>query len=390
MAADESVTESAEAEAEAAPAVGDGSALYQGLCWDADGYFFWMAQRNTGQWSAAWPYLVPEGEKIPEYWEMMQALGIVHGSLRSALHVTMLATDEDREQFKQWSRLCLQIAREHAGALVRADHLAVPFWATIHDDSLKQAIGDEYAVARDVKVFANLEARLYARSYPGKREIHVSVLTREYLIKFNVLIWRYVWAVLEDRDNQALPELASAMLPHLLSLYLDANYSALPVNRSRDTAMFTRAHQTSTIQMRFIIAHEYAHIVLHGDSPNTPQEEAEADAFALGVVLRSEPAFPVEDVHTALSWLFGTLRLDAALGDALSGSSSNSRTAVIRRADVLSRLSAESIPAWDEAIESTGTAGLSLLNHQFSMLDWARVAAMRTQFLENFGLFEHL
>jgi hypothetical protein len=80
-----------------------------------------------------------------------------------------------------------------------------------------------------------------------------------------------------------------------------------------------RAVRTTRIQLTFLMAHEYAHALLHQAPPKSAAAEEEADRFAYDFMMSQPGEFDSGEVWLALRWFFRTAALDRIIGEMLYG-----------------------------------------------------------------------
>ena len=209
-------------------------------------------------------------------------------------------------------------------------------------------------------VGTTLDQRLYARSFPTHRRIEISALTREYLRTLNLIIWTYVFAVSEEvialEDVEKI-QLLEQVLPYLLSLYRDINFSRLPIMRARSASVLHMAIQTTHIQLTFLLAHEYAHMLLHGEVLPSSAAEFEADKFAYELLMKLPWSYESGDIWTAIRWLFRMIVLERITGAILYGGRVDwDQEAVLAREHMMLPYFKDKPPSrQDNLLEITGT-----------------------------------
>ncbi|TDC59821.1 hypothetical protein E1258_16655 [Micromonospora sp. KC207] len=252
----------------------------------------------------------------------LRHLSVIHYLLRSAVVLGRDVGERDVKQFRQYSQICYDKAL-NVGPTLERNGLPLPPWAERTDGVMKGALRDLRADIDQVKLVPTWETRLYARSFPSQQRIEVSAVSREFLRTLNLMLWNGVYEVTDvGRGQDEVLSLLDyrAFMPHLLSLYRDLEISSLPIPRASSRSALRQAQLTTALQLNFMLAHEYAHMVLHADLPDTPSQEAEreADSLAyrliLGAPLPGDVRANAGDVWTAMRWFFGFLKLDRIVG----------------------------------------------------------------------------
>lgn len=296
---------------------------------DADGYFWTILELPPPAKHVSW-------ESI-RFEDNAWTVSVLHYLLRSSMVIWGERAEEMKQSFRDWSRMCLDYAYAYAPDVQGATRLGPPGWTEIVHDFVSKHLRNSYPDISDITVSATLDQRLYARSFPAARTIEVSALTREYLRTFNLVIWSHVFAALDgisgdgelseieiirSGDPYAVPLLKS-ILPYLLSLHRDVILSSLPMVRPRNEQIFGSALRTTHIQLTFFLAHEYAHMALHGNVPPSQSAEIEADKFAYELLMKLSWKYDRGDIWTAIRWFFKLLEFDKIIGEFLYGGEIN-------------------------------------------------------------------
>ena len=156
-------------------------------------------------------------------------------------------------------------------------------------------------------------------------------LARSVLLHCNLL---FLNDFFRKDDDKPLPDkidrqgLARFCLPYFLFCHDNLSVRNLPIIGAATCEAFTVAHQLTNIQMIFIIAHEYAHLLLHHNrkkvvgSKINKNIEKEADDFALEILLsyiKTSQGNTAADVFTALRLLFKYQLLEYEIGCLVRG-----------------------------------------------------------------------
>ncbi|MBY8882639.1 ImmA/IrrE family metallo-endopeptidase [Actinacidiphila acidipaludis] len=255
---------------------------------------------------------------------------LLHYLLRGNFVLTVAADDEDVAAFMDGSRRCLDLAAHY----VRDDGaLPVPDWLEATDAGIKDILRPDHPAVDDVRITVTWDQRIYARSRPRSREILVSAVTRAHLRSLNVWFWtswNHAMRAADPKDTGKLATIRAMLrnsegftlplLAFLVSVYRDIDLSRLPCPRAWDAESFRLASLWTAMQTTFVLAHEYAHVLLHGDHPlGSPRLEAEADAFAYRVLLAFDrTGFTPDGVRPALRWYFRLLAIERSVGQVIN------------------------------------------------------------------------
>ncbi|MFD7843648.1 hypothetical protein ACFV4K_12040 [Nocardia sp. NPDC059764] len=256
-------------------------------------------------------------------------VGVVHYLLRATIVLHRHAKTKHVKEWLVFSQQCLDVACATGPTLADSQGagLPLPKWAEISRTSITSALRNNHPSIDDVRLVTTTEARLHARSFHSRNTIQVSALMREYLRTFNLCIWNTQFGITENlrklNIDIELTRFVRVFIEHVITLYRNASPSSMAVIRAYSPEAFHWTQITTGIQLNFILAHEYAHIVLHGNTVGRdPQQEADADAFAatllLGEPFRGAFGPTAGDIWMALDWLFGFIELERIAGAALN------------------------------------------------------------------------
>jgi hypothetical protein len=195
--------------------------------------------------------------------------------------------------------------------------LKIPDWADFFCNAVKRVHGKRFPTVHATTLHVGLEPRLHAWSVPGRREVHVSALTRELLVRINVLLVNaseYFDPAEPALNRDVGGKSAPYLIAYLAAGYYDLNYSRLPVARANFPEHLLQANLITRTQLEFMISHEFGHVVQELRGLSLMDREYRCDEFAFDVVKRTHQ---VSEVFTALRWLFILVSLDRLLGEIL-------------------------------------------------------------------------
>jgi hypothetical protein len=139
------------------------------------------------------------------------------------------------------------------------------------------------------------------------------------LLRINVLLVTASRGVAQGLEiDRTLVEESAAryVLSYLLTSFFDLNYSRLPVARPEDAQAMSIATNITRIQVEFMLAHEYAHVLVEPpQSASLRDIERRCDDFAFESMQQSEPDESLRWV--ALRWLFHIVAIERILGEVL-------------------------------------------------------------------------
>lgn len=320
--------------------------------WDFDGYFQTLMTLPP-----------PEDMPLPSDWVIPdpRTTSLLHFLLRSTMLLTERAGRREFAAYLDFSRLCARYAMFFAMASDPVAALGPPDWATWFHDVIIAAVQAEHPRAAEIAVTTTLDRRLYARSFVAQGKIEISAVTREYLQTLNLMTWNFASAI----DDGLIPskrvdelDFVGVVLPSLLSIYRDVSISRLPTPRVRSRDVLLNAVRTTRIQLTFLLAHEYAHALIHDAAPQSAEAETEADKFAYDVLMNQPEEFESGEVWLALRWFFRTAALERLVGEILYGKTDIDwdQDAVMRRSYMMFEYAKQQPPERQtHQLEITGT-----------------------------------
>jgi hypothetical protein len=214
-----------------------------------------------------------------------------------------------------WKTLALKsavIAATNDG--IRTDQ-----WGAFYAQDLDEFMTSRYPELAGTMVKLTLAPRLVARTHLDTRTIYLSALTRFHLLAMNTALANYAELVVEhgkvltSADTFEFFEFAFAQLLPLHRRIAPSPLTALP--HAASAAQF--AQRITQIQMVFLMAHEYGHIVIESDDNETLNIiEKQCDEFAFEILSQLET--PGWMQFLAVRWLFEILAFDRVLAECLS------------------------------------------------------------------------
>lgn len=288
---------------------------------DSDG-FFWPSDISN-------EYMKKQREWI-SFEKDPQPLDTLFEQYYLGFRSSMIACEETieneadiRKMLEDYWKACLVMARDYAIQHLYSEvSLPVDFmWIT----KLKiiNEIKDTYPEAEKIPLLLTMKPSISARA-SNKNTIVFPALLRSVLNHCNLVLvnsaYQTIVANLEAIDYQYVSRF---IFPYLLFCHDDLSVRNLPVVGGYSKEAICTALSYTNLQVMYIFAHEYGHILLkHFDAettlPKTREvKENEADAFALGVVLKyidKNTEYTKADVFTSIRWLFKYQLLEESIG----------------------------------------------------------------------------
>jgi hypothetical protein len=248
--------------------------------------------------------------------ELRKAL-ILHSLFRSSMVLTNeVNSPEDAANLRYWSEICVlySIIGAKRGFLPSS-----PEWLTFYSDDLHRHFLAKHGVAQNSTLELTLDERLVAWSNPNRGQVSVSAITREYLLRINVYLANLVnFAVSGDKiTEEDSMEFFNYVMHYLVRLHREANPSRVPVARPSTLDTFAFALRITQIQMEFLIAHEFGHLVLNFP-PGTRHSKQEVDCDSFAYQCLAEFEREARERFLAVRWLFELLAFDRVLAQCLA------------------------------------------------------------------------
>ncbi len=339
------------------------------IFYDADGYFTSLLDD-----AAAVPAV---RLTIPSKLALYQT-SLIHYLLRSSMVIPNNADKDVIKALQKHSELCLSVAVRHVPEYSEDAALPPPEWAKQFHQNVRGVLRDRYPQVDNVVLRATLEPRLYARSLPKSGEIYVSALTREYLRTLNLVLWNMI-IMIEKNDADIIPSVLSTdlndiFLSYALSLYRTLSFSRLPMARAYDQDALLNALWSTRVQLTFILAHEYAHVLVHeGCDLGGPELESEADAFALQILDTAIDSFPPQYackacVWASIGWFYRYLEIERIIGSIVNESAVDWRQELLslRRQQLVAHIMSRNVDGRDCLAGVTGGIVLQQVIDRFA------------------------
>lgn len=256
---------------------------------------------------------------------------------RSAMYIcedTIENESEAMEALQDYRDACIDSAMKYMqNHLESKPSLPVDFmW--IARELIVGELKEEFPEARNIELRLSMKPRLSARAI-NKGTIVFPALARTVVSHCNLVIINSFFRAIDDKGQLVSDidrkQIARFMFPYLLFCHDDLSVGNLPIIGAHSQDALSIVLQYTNLQMMFIFAHEYAHIVLHHfDEIETSLNrkvdmENEADALALKIIIayveKSNGAYSKFDVLTAIRWLFKYQLLDASISTLVQGKS---------------------------------------------------------------------
>ncbi len=242
----------------------------------------------------------------------------LHQLFRSALLLTADgAQPGDGQVLSQWSVLSLAFAVLSAQ---KDSPFSLPLWKTFYSADLHQHMRENHPETEDTSLELTLDRRLVAWTDVPNKIIRVSALTRDYLLRINILLANFSELVVEEGrplsrdDAHRFFEFAFA---YVVRLHRTLNPGALPIARPRNAGSLSFAQHITQIQIGFLMSHEFAHVILGDDGKVSRADlEHQCDSFAFEKLC--EFNVPNWMRFLGIRWLFELLAFDRVLGECLN------------------------------------------------------------------------
>lgn len=240
--------------------------------------------------------------------------------------------------YKKLCKLCLTRARQFAfqhlqtGSILPIDYMCFMKCAIVNQ------LKDDYPEVRNVKISIDMRPRITARTI--NNTIVFPALLRTIINSCNIAILNIAYDTLEkdkqfsrkassqnpiEQSYQGMDRqfIARSIFPYLAFCHDDFSVANLPVTSAQSRDAITLTLRYSKLQLLFVLAHEYAHILLgHYDkmehaTRSSIELEYEADNFATDFLMKyieEDGTFSREDVFTSIRWLYKFQLIEEHMG----------------------------------------------------------------------------
>lgn len=216
--------------------------------------------------------------------------------------------------------------------------LSVDFLWIIRD-LIVNNLKDQYPDVKKIELRLSMQPMFSARTV-NQNTIIIPALTRSILLQCNMAIINSIYDFTDGFDSAKMSNFSEQAklnakfifdysfsqtvqnARHIFSylLYCHDNLSVmhLPITGARSQSVVEYVIDFTNIQLSFIMAHEYAHILLNhfNDSRDKHIKENEADSFAINVLLSYvEKNYSKEILLAAIRWLFKYQLIEDKIGE---------------------------------------------------------------------------
>lgn len=251
--------------------------------------------------------------------------------LRSTLILGAVTSEEERKEglnfLKEWREACIAPAiyytKKHftSTASLPIDFLRVNRMEIIN--TVKHDYKDVEKVIIKLSMKPSISAQI-----KNNNTIVFPALVRTLLTHCNLVLINEAFSIIEDEQYTIDRRyLARFIFPYLLFCHDDISVGNLPWVGAYSEEAVKVAFTYTDLQIKFILAHEYGHILLkHFDYIHDRTErgklENEADAFAMDVLMKeleNDVGVLKSNVFTAIRWLFKYQLLEERIGVLIRG-----------------------------------------------------------------------
>lgn len=251
---------------------------------------------------------------------------------RSAMYIcedSIENENEALEAIRKHCEGCLHSAMGYMKNQMKSKpSLPVDFmWIT--REAIIDVLKKEFPEVNNIKLRLSMKPKLSARTI-DKNIIVFPALTRTVLTHCNLVIINSIFQVMKE-DGQLVGDvdrrqIVRFILPYLLYCHDNFSVKNLPIIGSYSKDAINIALQFTNLQLIFIFAHEYAHILLQHFDDNQVifTKENEADSLALKIVLsyvEKSSSYSKLDILAAIRWLFKYQFIETTIGSLIQGKS---------------------------------------------------------------------
>ena len=231
-------------------------------------------------------------------------------------------TEDALKLLKEWCETCLLMAKDYVIKHINSDASLPVDYLWIAKLAIIDAVKDDYPIIETIPIKLSMKPTISAR-VKDKNTIVFPALIRAVLNQCNLVLINFALSTIEHKHIQIDRQFLSRfILPYLLFCHDDLSVRNLPIVGAYSEEAVNTALSYTNLQVIYIFAHEYAHILLkHFDdnsaSKTSETKENEADAFAINAVVEyisRDNNYTKEDVFTAIRWLYKFQLLEERVG----------------------------------------------------------------------------
>lgn len=254
--------------------------------------------------------------------------------LRSAMFIcedTIKEENKALEVMRTWRETSVKSAMNYVYRHTKSGQVLSPDFIWIIQTATIDELKNKYPEVVNIQLRVSMKPRLSARVV-SKNIVTFPALARTVLNHYNIVLINSIFRdISEDEQISVEPDrrnIARFMFPYLLFCHGDFSVQNLPMICAYSADALNIAMQLTNLQMLFIFAHEYAHILLQHfentdiNSSTKMRIENEADLFALKVVLghvEKNNSYSKLAAFTAIRWLFKYQLLEESVGILIRG-----------------------------------------------------------------------
>ncbi len=197
--------------------------------------------------------------------------------------------------------------------------------------SIIDQLKDDYPEVENIHLRLSMKPRLSARTV-DKNTIVFPALARTVINHCNLVIINSSFSIINESEHLSKEidrrKVSRFVLPYLLFCHDDFSVKNLPIIGAYSEDAILTTIKFTNLQVMFIFAHEYAHILLRHfennaiNSKSNEELENDADSFALKVILeyiKKTESYSEHDVFTAIRWLFKYQLIEESIGVLIRG-----------------------------------------------------------------------
>lgn len=292
------------------------------------------------------------------------------------------------KRFAEARRQILQVAARLTLQHLRSGIPEKPAWIEGTRRAVVEASKAEFADASRISIRLDQIPRLQCRALPSG-EVCISAFTRPFFSHLSLCVYSLIDSLSDETWQEEFQEAETALIRMTLPYFIFMNdvvpVSRLPQMGAPDLGVFESAQIATEIQMRFLLAHEFGHL-LEGHPLSRPQDRASAlereyvaDAFAYRMTMGSLSDELVVVAYPSLRWIFHLQQLDEVVGCLLRGRVPEVESLAFdqrknRLYSVLTKVRPVPRVAWKK--ENAGTALLMSMKHRILGLGCDKLRAI--------------
>ena len=225
---------------------------------------------------------------------------------------------------KKLREMSKEIALNYLNEHLKFGKVKPPDFIWIAMTAIVDELQSQYPHLESIEVILSMKPKLNPRVM-NKNKIYFPALSRTLLNQYNLVLISSILSEINEegvlQKKADIQHIARLTIPYFLFCHDNFSVRNLPISIPFSTEAIDKAFKLTNLQILFILAHEYGHILLNHKYTTEPKQrmdaEKEADLFALSIILgyvKKNDSYSMHDVFISIRWLFKYQLLEESIG----------------------------------------------------------------------------